>query len=575
MKYLKPYLVAVVGVMLCMVLVSLSNVAVIPLVSKLSGSIGQKQLQGINITIFLALLVYFAKGIFTYGQVYLSAFVGQGVMKDLRIDLYRHVQTLPVGFFNKNRIGDIAFRILFDVGSVQSAMLSSATDIIPNILTLICVMGYLSYLNWKLTLFSLILFPLLSYTITKIGKDMRNISMRIQRKNADIASMIHEKLAGIRIVKSFTMESREVKMFTDESETSFWISMREAAINATSTPILAMIQASVVLAIVWFGAYEVIAGNLSPNDLIAFFTGVALLADPISKLSRMNLTIQKALASAERVFEIADIASEVKVRPDAKKIEKIKGAVEFKDLSFQYDINEAHALNNINVKVNAGEIIALVGPSGAGKTTFVNMIPRFYDPTQGALFIDGIDLRDCDLYSLRRHIGIVPQETVLFSDTIGGNIAYGKLDATEAEIIAAAKMANAHDFILSMPQGYNTYVGERGTRLSGGQRQRIAIARALLRDPRILILDEATSSLDTESERLVQDALEKLMKGRTTFVIAHRLSTVQIADRILVFKDARIIEEGTHRELLDKGGLYKRLYEMQFRDDRKPKEVVS
>jgi subfamily B ATP-binding cassette protein MsbA len=573
-KYLKPYFISIVGIMVATILVSVCNVAVIPLVGKLSEVIGNKNIGSLNIIILVALGVYFFKGIFMYCQSYLAAYVSNSMIKDLRIDLYNHIQGLSLDFFHKYRTGDIGNRVVNEVGTVQSELVANATEVLPNIITLCGVVGYLLYLNWQLAFLSLVMLPVLFYTMARIGREMRSISLKGARKVADIAHMLLENLTGIRVIKAFTMEAHEAKKFAEESDASLWISLRQAAINATSTPILSFIQSLAVLGVVWYGAYQVVSGTLSASSLIAFFTGVALLADPVSKLSKMNITIQRALASAERIFEIADIVPSVREKPNAKKLEKIDGSVEFRGVFFHYDKSEGEALKDINVKVKPGEIIALVGPSGAGKTTFANLIPRFYDPTKGKVLIDGINLEDCELYSLRRRMGIVPQETMLFSGTIRHNILCGDFDATEERVVTAAKMANAHDFITEFPEGYNTYVGERGIRLSGGQRQRIAIARALLRDPRILILDEATSSLDTESERLVQDALEKLMKGRTTFVIAHRLSTVQIADRILVFKDARIIEEGTHRELLDKGGLYKRLYEMQFRDDRKPKEAV-
>ncbi len=565
LRYLRPYFLSLVGVVICMILVSAGNVVVIPLVGKLSEAISAKNFISLNLIILTAVAVYFIKGFFMYGQVYLSAFVGQAIVRDIRNEVFRHIQTLSLDFFNRWRTGDLMSRVLSDISQIEAATVTSATEIIPSILTLFSVIGYMLYLNWKLTTLSMIMLPLLFYLMERIGRDMRKVSKAQREKNADIASILQENIVGIRVIKAFTVEDREAKKFESESDASFWIAMREAAIHGTSTPVLTFIQSLAILAVVWYGAYQVVNGSLSATSLIAFFTGIALLADPVSKLSKMNITIQRSMASAERIFEIQNIIPSVTDRPGAEKLDRIKGSVEFKNVSFIYDKGGTYALNGVSASVKPGEVIALVGPSGAGKTTFANLIPRFYDPAGGAVRIDGKDIRDVTLYSLRSQMGIVPQETMLFLGSIGENIAFGKSGATQEEIIEAAKMANAHDFIMKLPKGYDTFVGERGVMLSGGQRQRIAIARALLRDPRILILDEATSSLDTESERLVQDALEKLMKGRTTFVIAHRLSTVQIADRILVFKEGRIVEEGSHKELLAKNGLYKKLYEMQFR----------
>jgi len=568
LKYLKNYPAQLAGLILCMIIVSFSNVGIIPLVGKISEAIGAKNLHLINIISLAILSLYFIKGVFMYGQVYLSAFVGQGVVRDLRLALYSKMNDFSLDFFAKWRIGDLISRTLGDIRVVQRATVSSATEIIPNILTLISILGYLFYLNWKLALMSVITIPLLAFTMNKFGREMRSISRLGQRKAADLASLLQETISGIRIVKSFAMETHEVNRFSKENERSFWISLRTAAIHATQTPLLSFIQAVAIVSIVWYGSFQVVSGSLSASNLIAFFTGIALLADPISKLSKLNMTIQTALAAAERVYEILDLHPTVKEDPNPINLENLKGSVEFKDVTFQYENSDENALKNINVKVKPGEIIALVGSSGSGKTTFVNLLPRFYDPAYGSILVDNVELKKCGLYSLRKQMGIVPQETFLFSGTIKDNILYGKVDASDEEVINAAKQANAHDFIMDIKDNYNTIVGEKGVRLSGGQRQRVAIARALLRNPKILILDEATSSLDSESERLVQDALEKLMNGRTTFVIAHRLSTIQIADRILVLDNGKISEEGTHSSLIDKNGIYKKLYNLQFRDEK-------
>ncbi len=569
LRYIKPYSLYIIGAMICMVLLSGCNVLIMPLVGKLSEAIGNKNFFILNIISLSALGLFFIRGIFQYGQTYFMSFAGQGVVRDLRVQVFKHVHDLSLDFFTRWRTGEVISRIMGDIHIMQTATVSSISAILQNMITLVGVIGYLLYLNWRLTLITTIILPLILFIVAKFGETMRRVAKQSAQKTADLSSILQETITGVHVVKSFAMEKHEVKKFAKHSDQSFWLAIQEAVINATQTPILGFIQALAVVVVVWYGGYEVVSGRLNPANLIAFFTGIALLAEPITVLSNMNITIQRSIAASERVFEVIDIEPTVKEVPNPTKLGTIKGSVDIKNVFFQYDNNNEMVLKDINLKVEPGEIIALVGPSGAGKTTFVSLIPRFYDVKEGKILVDGNDVKLCELFSLRSQIGIVPQETILFSGPIRDNIAYGKISATEKEIIAAAKKANAHDFIMAMPDKYDTWVGERGIRLSGGERQRVAIARALLRDPRILILDEATSSLDTESERLVQDALEKLMVGRTTFVIAHRLSTVQFANRIIVLDEGKIIEEGKHNELLTKGGMYKKLYDMQFRDDKK------
>jgi len=570
LKYIKPYIFYVIGAFICMLLLSACNILLIPLVGKLFDAIGSKNFFLLNIVALGALGLYFIRGIFMYGQTYLMSFAGQGIVRDLRVQVFKHVHDLSLDFFTKWRSGEVISRIITDINVMQGATVQSVTKILPNVVTLIGVIGYLLYLNWRLTLITTIILPLILFTVTKFGQKMREVATESRKKAADIASVLQETISAVHVVKSFTMEKHEVKKFTKHSNQGFWLALQEAVIDATQTPILGFIQALAIVVVVWYGGYEVVSGRLDPSNLIAFFAGIALLAEPMTILSSMNVIIQRSVAASSRVFEVIDIEPSVKEAPNAKKLGPLKGRVEFKNVSFKYDNNEEMILKDIDLNVKPGEIIALVGPSGAGKSTFVSLIPRFYDTKEGAILIDGNDVRSCEIYSMRSQIGLVPQETMLFSGPVKDNIAYGKISANKEEIIAAAKKANAHDFIMAMPDKYDTLVGERGIRLSGGERQRVAIARALLRDPRILILDEATSSLDTESERLVQDALEKLMVGRTTFVIAHRLSTVQFANRILVLDKGAIVEQGSHKDLLEKGGLYKKLYEMQFRDEEEP-----
>jgi ATP-binding cassette, subfamily B, bacterial MsbA len=565
-KYIKAMSTNIFAALVCIVLLSACNIALIPIASGLTKAIADKNFHLLNMIAIASIIIYFFKSLLSYGQVYLMSFAGQRMIIDLRQDLYRHIQTLSFDFFSKWRVGDIMARIVNDTGSLQNAMMMSVTEILPNLLTLIGALIYLVRLNLRLTVLTLLVAPVIMFTISRFSAMIREAARQTQRKAGDIYSILAEKVAGIRVIKSFTTEKHEVQKFGDEMEKSFWLTMREIQIDATQKPLLELIQAIAVVIVIWYGAYEVVAGQLKINDLIAFFVGVGLIATPISTLGKITIAIQRSLSAAERIFEVLDTKPAIADAKDAVEIPPIKGAVEFKSVDFHYE-KSTPILKNVNLRTAPGEIIALVGRSGAGKTTFVNLIPRFYDAVTGSVSIDGYDVKKCTLYSLRKQIAIVHQDTVLFLGTIKENISYGRFDATDEEIISAAKTANIHDFIMGLPNQYDTLVGERGTLLSGGEKQRVSIARAILRDPRILILDEATSSLDTESERLVQDALEKLIIGRTTFIIAHRLSTVQIANRILVFDKGSIIEEGSHKELLAKGGKYKMLYDMQFRDD--------
>jgi subfamily B ATP-binding cassette protein MsbA len=566
LKYIKPMTANIFAALVCIVLLSACNIALIPIASNLTKAIAEKDFHLLNTIAVAAVAIYFFRSLLSYGQVYLMSFAGQRMIIDLRKDIYRHIQTLSFDFFAKWRVGDVMSRIVNDTGSLQNAMMLSITEILPNVLTLSGALIYLVRLNLRLTALALLVAPIIMFTISRFSSKIREAARQTQRKAGDIYSILAEKVAGIKVIKSFTTEQHEVKYFGDEMEKSFWLTMREVQIDATQKPLLELIQAISVAAVIWYGAYEVVAGQLSINNLIAFFVGVGLIATPISTLGKITIAIQRSLSASERVFEVLDTKPAIADAKDAVELPAIKGEIVFNNVNFAYE-KGAPILNDINLRTKPGEIIALVGRSGAGKTTFVNLIPRFYDTASGTVSIDGIDVKKCKLYSLRKQIGIVHQDTVLFLGTIKENISYGSFDATDERVIAAAKAANIHDFIMGLPNKYKTIVGERGALLSGGEKQRVSIARAILRNPRILILDEATSSLDTESERLVQDALEKLIKGRTTFIIAHRLSTVQIADRILVFDKGRIIEEGSHRELLAKGGKYKMLYDMQFRDE--------
>jgi subfamily B ATP-binding cassette protein MsbA len=423
---------------------------------------------------------------------------------------------------------------------------------------------FLFWLDWRLTSVILLGIPIVTLTMVYLGRKIRKAAGEVQDHLAEASAVVDESMGGIRIVKSFAREAYEISRFAARIEATFIAAMRRAKISAVLAPTIGFMAFMSITITIWFGGYEVIQGHLSPGGLVAFLIYTMLVAGPIAAFSGLYSQFQAALGATTRLFELLDLQPDIVDAPDAYPIPPIVGCLKFEAVSFEYD-SSIPVLHHISLDVKPGQVVALVGPSGAGKTTLVNLIPRFYDVTAGRIAIDDHDIRQVTSLSLRQQIGMVPQEAILFSDTIRENIRYGKLDATQAEVEAAAKAANAHDFIMNTAHGYETMVGERGIKLSGGQRQRVAIARAILKDPRVLILDEATSSLDSESEHLVQEALERLMKSRTTFVIAHRLSTITNADWILVLDEGCIVEQGTHTQLLAGAGLYHKLHSMQFK----------
>jgi len=565
LRYAKPYAgIMALGVVFSSILSSV-NVLMIPLVGKLSAAMGAGNFVQLNLFAGAAIGLYFLKGVFSFGQIYMGSHVNQGIIRDLRVQLFEHLQNLSLDFYSKTRTGDIITIVMNDINAMQNIIVSSFTSVIPNVMTILGICGYLLYLDWRLALVSVVMLPAITYVATRSSREIRNIARSMQEKISDLTSLLHEVTTGAKIVKSFTMEKEEIKRFRLSSDFAKEIAMKATAINATQTPLFNFIQAIAAVIVIWVGGFEVISGRISIPNLIAFFSGVLMLGEPVGGLSGLNVNIQLSLISAARVFGVLDTIPTIKDSPSAKDILNVRGEVVFRNVSFKYESNDNMVLKNINITCNAGQTIAIVGHSGAGKSTLVSLIPRFYDPTEGEILLDGNNLKAYKIMSYRKFIGIVPQETLLFSGTIKDNIAYGRMNTTDKDIELVAQMANAHDFIMSFPEKYNTLIGEKGIRLSGGERQRIAIARAFLRDPRILILDEATSSLDSESEQLVQDALEKLMRGRTTFIIAHRLSTVKFANRIVVLDKGSIVEEGAHEELLNKeGGTYKRIHDMQF-----------
>jgi len=514
--------------------------------------------------ISVSIVVVFAiRGVFYYGQSYLVSYIGQRVVVDVREVMFRKFQRMPMAYFDKHQTGETMSYLTNDVGAIQSALVDNLIEMFTEGAILIGSIAMMFYLDWKLTLLTLITVPLVGISMRIFGKKIKSTSRIIQEKLADITSLLQESISSIRVVKSFVREKYEIDRFRVENELNFKATIDNVKITSLLTPTVEFLAAVAVTFIVWFGGYEVVNGIISAGALVAFLTYAVNLANPVKRLSRIYGRLQKAMAAIDRIFGVLDLPETVNDKPNATELPQVKGNVSVENVTFSYD-GMHNALENVSFEVKAGQMIAFVGPSGAGKSTIANLIPRFYDVTSGDIKIDGFDIRDVKVDSLREQIGIVPQETLLFSTTVMENIRYGRLNATDAEVIAAAKAANADKFICELPEGYQTKIGERGLNLSGGQRQRMAIARAMLKNPQILILDEATSALDTESEKIVQAALDELMKGRTSFVIAHRLSTIFGADKIFVIDKGRICEQGTHKELLERGGVYSNLYNIQF-----------
>jgi subfamily B ATP-binding cassette protein MsbA len=520
-----------------------------------------------NLVVLLPLIllgVTVLKALFSYGQSYLMGYVGQWLIADVRQQLFIHIVRLPIRFHDANSSGRLMARVVSDVNEMANAIPSVLKDMFQQGLTFIVLISVAFYRNWELASVVLVLLPLSSYVLIRVGKRIRNLSRRGQESIGSMASVLKEAFTGIKIVKAYGQEEKEGERFALMNNAFRRVQVKSSQASAISSPMLEIIGACGVAFIIWYGGGLVIAGEMKSGEFFSFLAALFMAYAPVRKMSGANSAIQRALAGGKRVFSVLDLDSELAKDEGKELLPPITRQLTFSDVSFIYEGARDRSLDKVNLTVEVGEVVALVGASGSGKTTLVSLVPRFYRPTEGHVSIDGIDIRLADRSSLRRQIGIVSQETVLFDDLIRNNIAYGRPDATEEQIIEAARAAYAWEFIERLPQGLETFVGENGLKLSGGQRQRLAIARAILRDPPILILDEATSALDSESEKLVQQALANLMKGRTTLVIAHRLSTVQHADRLVVMQRGRIEEIGTHAELLKKGGLYTRLYQTQF-----------
>ena len=566
LSYIKPYMHRLLFAMVCTIMAAAGNLY-IPWIIKdmIDEVLADKNGTMLNWIAASIIAIFIVRGLFWYGQNYLMSYVGQSVIIDIRAAVFKKLQRLSVSFYDKNKTGTIMSYVTNDVNALQSAMVENTIEMITEGFILICSVVAMIYLDWRLTLFTVCTFPVVLWFMEFFGKKIRKTGGRIQECTADITSVLQESVASARVIKSFVREDYEVDRFDVENKANFRANMKNAQLMATLTPVVELVAAIGVTMIIWYGGNNVINGTITAGSLVAFLTYAVNISNPIKRLTRVIGNIQKALAAAQRVFMIIDMPEEIAESRDAKQLPEVSGKVEFQNVSFAYN-DKGNVITDLSFSVKPGEVIAIVGPSGAGKSTIANLLPRFYDVNKGDIKIDGHSVREVTLDSLREQVGIVPQETMLFNGSVYNNILYGRLDATKEEIEAAAKAANAHDFIMQLTDGYETKLGDRGVNLSGGQRQRIAIARAILKNPRILILDEATSALDTESERVVQEALDRLMVGRTSFVIAHRLSTVKNADKILVLEKGNLVESGTHDELLALDGLYAHLYKIQYRN---------
>lgn len=564
--YIKPYMHRLLFAMFCTVMAAAGNLY-IPWIIKdmIDKVLADKNGAMLNWIAVSIIAIFIVRGLFWYGQNYLMSYVGQRVIIDIRAAVFKKLQRLSVSFYDKNKIGTIMSYVTNDVNALQSAMVENTIEMITEGFILIGSVVAMIYLDWRLTLFTVCTFPPVLWFMEFFGKKIRKTGGRIQECTADITSVLQESVASARVIKSFVREDYEVGRFDVENKANFRANMKNAQLMATLTPVVELVAAIGVTMIIWYGGNNVINGTITAGSLVAFLTYAVNISNPIKRLTRVIGNIQKALAAAQRVFMVIDMPEEIVEANDARLLPQVQGKVEFQNVTFAYN-EKGDVIKDLSFTVAPGEVIAIVGPSGAGKSTIANLLPRFYDVNKGDIKIDGYSVREVTLNSLREQVGIVPQETMLFNGSVYDNILYGRLDATREEIETAAKAANAHDFIMQLSDGYETKLGDRGVNLSGGQRQRIAIARAILKNPRILILDEATSALDTESERIVQEALDRLMVGRTSFVIAHRLSTIKNADKILVLEKGCLVEAGTHDELIALDGLYAHLYKIQYRN---------
>jgi subfamily B ATP-binding cassette protein MsbA len=513
----------------------------------------------------IILILFFLKNVFWYVHSLILTTVEEGVVRDLRNLIYAHLQEMSLSFFHSSRVGDLVSRIIQDVGQVRISVGAVVLELLQEGLLLIVYTGVAVAASWKLLLLSLVVLPPITFVAQRLSRKLRKRSRKAQEKMADVATIVQETFWGARVVKAFAMEPFELRRFRRSTRTQYAAQLRLRRLSLLAAPVSEILAVIGTVVVLWVGVGIVVLGRgMEPARFLVFLAAVLSMMHPVKRLSTISARINQGLGAADRVFSVLDLEPEITDKPGAVDCPPLERAIRVRNMSFSY--GEKEVLSDIDLTIEAGEVVAAVGPSGAGKSTLADLLVRFYDPTRGTIEIDGVDLRDIRTSSLRRIMGVVTQETILFNDTVARNIAYGEDELDMDRIVAGAKAANAHEFIMQMRSGYETVLREKGSRVSGGQRQRIAIARAILKNPRLLIFDEATSSLDSQSEALVQEAIDRLMKGRTTFVIAHRLSTVMHADRIVVMDDGRVVQQGTHESLMSESGLYRRLYELQFRD---------
>ena len=563
LPYLRPQKQTIGKALVCTIVFTIFWPIIAWLVGETAKFIGKGDLKGFAQIAALSAIIFLIRGTAQYGQDTLMAKAALTIALEIRKKVYTHLQNLNLGYFETAKTGDLSYRLTEDIDRIGEVVNKFFHQFIPCVLQLIVVMGYMIYLNWQLTLGALIIAPLMAILIAWFGEKLLSYSRDSQNRISDLSALLTEVFSGIRLIKAFVAEEYEISRFAEEAEQNRRAKYLSERIKALQFVVVGFLEAMSVILLFFIGGWQINQGNLTGTEFISYIAGVALLIDPIAITTANYGDFKQGEASSDRIFELLAIESTVVEKPGAIELPHVTGKVEYRNINFAYN-SETSILQSMNLLALPGEAIALVGASGAGKTTLVNLLPRFYDPQAGQILIDGIDIQDVTLNTLRRQIGIVPQETILFSGTIAQNIAFGQSYYELKDVEKAAQIANAHQFISEFPDGYQTWVGERGVNLSGGQKQRIAIARAVLLDPRILILDEATSALDSESEALVQEALERLMRDRTVFIIAHRLATVRKADRILVLEKGRVMESGTHEELLEKGDRYARYYAQQF-----------
>ncbi len=571
-RYLRPYLWPhFAGAMVCMVLFSATTGVMPFLVRAIFDDIfTRKDVAMLRLLPGVIIATFIARGVLQFGSNYLSDYVGNRIVTDLRNETNDHIQRLSLEFFNRHPTGTLLSRVTNDVFMVGMALTDTVATVLKDSVSLLVLICVAFWHDWLLSLIAFVVFPASVLPIVRLSKKLRRFARKRQVSLGKLTALLQETVQGNRVVKAFGMEEYERRRFADESEALFRLAMQVTRIRAFTTPMLEILAAFGIAGVVWYGGHSVVNGGRTQGAFLAFLTAMFLLYEPFKTLGKANTVVQQGLAAADRVFEVLDTVPAVQDRPRAQVLQGVGEGLEFVDVTFAYEVEPV--LQHIDLSIRRGELVALVGPSGGGKSTLADLVLRFYDVTGGAIRLDGVDIRNLTLSSLRAHLALVTQHTFLFNDTVRNNIAYGSIDQSMEAIIEAAQAAYAHEFIMELPDGYDTMIGELGLRLSGGQRQRIAIARALLKNAPILVLDEATSALDNESERLVQRALDTLMQGRTTLVIAHRLSTIRSADRIVVLVRGQIVEQGTHEQLLALNAEYRKLHDLQFAS---PAEVAE